>query len=190
MSFKFFKLLGRVFFVLIFITTGYEKLSQPTKFLPILSDRYSKFEKFLLEKGHSLPKQLTFAEIKPQLPLINQIIAYEMIFFGVGVICFIPYMSLGLALHLIVFTLVMNNPLYHKFESKDFYHECGQVILSLGALGISIMFLGEGESNESEVVKRLGKVDEAEEGLEESGEEKRKKEGKEGKSHKKKNKRE
>lgn len=185
---KFFRLLGQILFVLIFITTGYEKLSQPNRFIPILSDRYDRFEKFLSEKGFNLPKELSFQEIKPKIPLINQIIAYEMIAFGLGVICSIPYMSLGLSVHLIIFTVIMNNPLYHNYESKEFYYELGQVILSLGALGISFMLVGEGRKH-YHAGEGLEKVDEAKAEQEVSGGEQDDKKG-EKKKKKKTNKRE
>lgn len=183
---KFFKLLGRILFVLIFITTGYEKLSQPNRFIPILSDRYGKFEKFLSDKGVKLPNELSSSKLQPQMPLVNQIIAYEMIAFGLGVICFIPYMSLGLSLHLIVFTVVMNNPLYHLHESKEFYYELGQVVLSIGAFGISLMLVGEGRAHGHENSEGLENINETKAELEESAGESKKKEGKEGKSKKKK----
>lgn len=187
---KFFQLLGRILFVLIFITTGYQKLSHPDHFIPILSDRYGKFEKFLSEKGVQLPNELTFSKLQPQMPLVNQIIAYEMIALGLGVICFIPYLSLGLSVHLVVFTIVMNNPLYHLHESKEFYNELGQVVLSLGALGISLMLVGEGRSHSHEKAQNLENIDETKAELEDSAGEGKKKEGKEGKSRKKKTPRE
>ena len=174
MALKFFKLLGRILFVLIFITTGYEKLSQPNKFIPILTERYTKFDQFLKEKGIQLPVSLRADKIVPQMKVVNQLIAYEMITFGLGVLCFIPYMSLGISLHLIVFTLIMNNPLYHRYESAEFYHEFGQVILSIGAFGISIMFFGEVGDSETEE-KGLKKVEEVEVEEEVSGGEKAKK---------------
>ncbi len=191
MALGLFKLMGRVLFVLIFITTGYEKLSQPTKFLPILSERYTKFEKFLTEKGVQLPTGLSSLEIIKKLPVINQLIAYEMITFGIGVLCFIPYMSLGISLHLFVFTVIMNNPLYHRYESPEFYHEIGQVVLSIAAFGISLMFLGNGGiSDKIEGIEKLNKVEEEREEKEESSGEKGKKEKKEKKSNKSNNRRE
>jgi len=157
--------------VLIFVITGYEKLSQPTHFIPIYADRFKKFEDFLGTHQIKLPPALTFAQIEPKLATINQLVAYEMITFGLGVLCFVPYMSLGLFVHLVVFTVVMNNPLYHLPESKEYYHEIEQVVLSVASMGICLM-LCCGKGKHKKVEEKVEKK------AEESEEEKSDKQGK------------
>ena len=69
--------------------------------------------------------------------------AYELIVVGLLIVAHIPYIPVFLSLHILIFTVVVNNPLYHTFESREFYKELGQVILSLGLFGISLLFWGK-----------------------------------------------
>ena len=180
----FLHLLGRVLFVLIFVITGYEKLAQPANFIPIYADRYKKFEQFLGSHQIKLPPALTFSQIEPKLPTINQLVAYEMITFGIGVLCFVPYMSLGLFAHLVVFTLVMNNPLYYLPESKEYFHEIEQVVLSIASMGICLMFCGGSRGGKKEEERGEEKGEQSEEEKTVPKEKAAKKEGKQKKTHK------
>lgn len=185
---KFLHLLGRILFVLVFMTTGYEKLSQPKNFIPLYSKRFHQFEGFLKGYDVKIPQGLTSAELEPKIPLINQLVAYEMITFGLGVICFVPGMSLGLFLHIAVFTLIINNPAYYLPESKEYFHEIEQVTLSVALMGICLMFCCNQSNSDNAKVEE--KVEEVETEKEKKKKGKESDSEKEGKKKKKSQKRE
>lgn len=136
---SFFRLLGRTLFVLIIIVTGYERLTHPQNFIPVLSAKYQNFESFLKQYQLTLPSQVSFQNLNKNVELVNRYLGYESILVGLGVCAYLPFFPILLTGHILVYTFVLNNPFYYKAQSQDFFRELGQCILSLALFGISML---------------------------------------------------
>lgn len=133
--------LGRLFFVLFFLSSGWDQLFNPEKTLSYHSDRYQRFEAFLNQTHQTpLPKTLTFSSLEPSFPIIIQLLGLSSIFFSLGVISFHEVFGLGIFIQMLVTITVLKNPWYFESKSDDFYRECEESILSVGLMGLGLMF--------------------------------------------------
>lgn len=174
---SFFRLLGRTLFVLIIIVTGYERLTHPQNFTPVLAAKYQNFESFLKKYQLTLPAQISFQNLQKNVEFVNRLLGYESILVGLGVCAYLPFFPILLTGHIFVYTLVLNNPFYYKIQSNDFFRELGQCILSLALLGISMLLWMASKEKKAKVgaeVEEEAEVKEKKEENKEGKEEKRK----------------